>query len=1042
MTVSVSELQERVAAQFSDVQQVDESIIRFTKKSGEIPFAVCYVDITEELPRTIDTLSKYQDRVIGMNYFDGSKSLQWNNYLYFVTSEERLEKNEVRQAKELIEGDRRYARKFVITEDEIESVLNPPVVAHTDITPHANILSIWTERLSEAGLDDAILSDDPIPRRLKLIESSSKKPAYKKTKAPMHKKDAAALPFIHSLQLKKFRDFPLQRSFEFGTVNLIFGINGSGKTSLLEAIELFYCGRNKRNPKAKQNYELVTTLATGSSEVATNRRKLDTLRDRNLAWYGQPEVKTYNLYQSFAQFNFLDTDAAVGLAESALRIDDDLSKLLVGPEASKTWRNIISVGEAVERELRGLRPRETETKEELATLEKRIKDASAVQRESDLICARLEKMIQKLEWSKIQGDKGTFAGLLVEDISELKAIVKQAAALNWIKPPVTFNGLAKYCLEAGTTIEKVEPDITQLENFLKEETRLTDGTIRDREALELTEQARLLIEAGVPEIVSNRNKQQRIVATYSGLIAGFNKSYIKMMSAAYCGMKITACHKIVISELSKAEALLATTKSEYAEFSKLRDQSINLSQELRQIASKILENSPKPDECPLCHTQFEPDELAEHIKLGIDEHLEPLGQKLLTQLRERETAVQDATDINAALVWLKEFIDRAGLAGDISVRSAFAEAKNTNRTIEESQRLIETLNKEIITLESRGISLSRLEKISDRLSELGYPFTELSGEAVKRMNTALKRDLAKSAKAVDDIRKRSDKLKKKLKTNLNSEESSVKTLKDKFSELEERLASTESIQANLSEFLSSFPWPEEKPLAKLAVEADSVCKVATELKVTLAEEKQAKTFYAESIERKDLLEKRLEELKTRIKRFSAAYYTLEKLRKKYSLQSAMESALQQNREGIETIFLRIHSPADFQGLGSNWTTLVREMDDSEANLSEISTGQRAAFALSIFLAQNSQLKKGAPPVVLIDDPIAHIDDLNSLSFLDYLREIALMGRRQIFFSTANSKLATLFVRKFDFLGERGFRRINLSRGEMTGTKRKIGSGLA
>ena len=35
MTLSVSELQERVAAQFSDVQQVDESIIRFTKKSGE-----------------------------------------------------------------------------------------------------------------------------------------------------------------------------------------------------------------------------------------------------------------------------------------------------------------------------------------------------------------------------------------------------------------------------------------------------------------------------------------------------------------------------------------------------------------------------------------------------------------------------------------------------------------------------------------------------------------------------------------------------------------------------------------------------------------------------------------------------------------------------------------------------------------------------------------------------------------------------------------------------------------------------------------------
>jgi len=67
-----------------------------------------------------------------------------------------------------------------------------------------------------------------------------------------------------------------------------------------------------------------------------------------------------------------------------------------------------------------------------------------------------------------------------------------------------------------------------------------------------------------------------------------------------------------------------------------------------------------------------------------------------------------------------------------------------------------------------------------------------------------------------------------------------------------------------------------------------------------------------------------------------------------------------------------------------------------------------------------------PPVILIDDPVAHIDDLNCLSFLDYLREIALTGRRQIFFATADDKLATLFERKFDFMGPEAFRRFNLS----------------
>ena len=78
------------------------------------------------------------------------------------------------------------------------------------------------------------------------------------------------------------------------------------------------------------------------------------------------------------------------------------------------------------------------------------------------------------------------------------------------------------------------------------------------------------------------------------------------------------------------------------------------------------------------------------------------------------------------------------------------------------------------------------------------------------------------------------------------------------------------------------------------------------------------------------------------------------------------------------------------------------------------------------MAQNLQLR-AAPPLLLIDDPIAHVDDLNSLSFLDYLREIALVGGRQILFATANEKLATLFERKFDFLGNDQFRRFDLRR---------------
>ena len=57
----------------------------------------------------------------------------------------------------------------------------------------------------------------------------------------------------------------------------------------------------------------------------------------------------------------------------------------------------------------------------------------------------------------------------------------------------------------------------------------------------------------------------------------------------------------------------------------------------------------------------------------------------------------------------------------------------------------------------------------------------------------------------------------------------------------------------------------------------------------------------------------------------------------------------------------------------------------------------------------------APGFLLLDEPVANIDDLNVLALMDFLREIALTHQRQIFFTTANRNVAKLFRRKFSFL---------------------------
>ena len=245
-------------------------------------------------------------------------------------------------------------------------------------------------------------------------------------------------------------------------------------------------------------------------------------------------------------------------------------------------------------------------------------------------------------------------------------------------------------------------------------------------------------------------------------------------------------------------------------------------------------------------------------------------------------------------------------------------------------------------------------------------------------------------------------------------------------ELRERVAVTEGVLAKLNEFISTLPWPQTSSIAELLVNSNAVRAVASQLQSILGREQQQLAAQSEAEKRKTHLQSQLVNLNPRLERLSAAHATFTSLKDEHPLQSAMELTLQRNRQAIEAIFTRIHSPDEFSGLGSKFSTLKRKSGSGEATLREVSTGQRAAFALSIFLAQNSQLI-GAPPVMLIDDPIAHIDDLNSLSFLDYLREIALLGKRQIFYATANEKIASLFERKFDFLGPTQFRKIELSR---------------
>jgi recombinational DNA repair ATPase RecF len=1025
VTLSIAELSAQVAKRFPNVEKVGDSVIRFTKDANQKPFAVCYMDVAESLPGTPDALTQYQDRVIGKRYFEDRQSLQWSNYLYFILSNARLASGDARKAKEFIESDRRYARKFVISEDEIDRVLEPPSIVPLPAIQRTNILSVWSNRLVEAGLHRAILSDETLPRRLARIDTATP-PSSLKTPKLEPQAHIETPPFISSLQLDRYRDYPLLHFFEFGTVNLIHGPNATGKTSLLEAIELYYCGRNKRNPDKRSEYEITAVLANGHTEKATQKRQLAEFRRRHLQWYGQPEVKTNELYLSFAQFNFLDTDAAVGLSESTAHMDDDLSKLLVGPDTARTWQNIEKVLEELVAQLRNLQPLQSQIESELKDLDKRLSDAASVKHESDALREHIGGMLQSLKWKIPIGDTDKMAARLVAICSELAAKARQAEKISWAASPVTMNGLRQYCRDTEDSIGKAESMISGLEESLASQQSAQISMGRAREAREALEHLRRFFAVGLPERASRRVKLQEFIAAHINLLAGFEERFLQTITKAVTKASVLSCLRAAAIARAAAENEFAVKRQAYSDFTSLREKSVRLRQQLREIAVAILKDGDAIDECPLCHTRFKPGELATHMKEGVDDHFERRGQNLLGQIREQQAILHNAIDSEKALSWLSAFCTNSALRSDVSIAVALAHLHNARKQLAQSHQELDTLTKDLSALEAEGYGIKAYDVLRVGLTQINPNFKPYSIDAIDKALTTAERDVKRASVNQRTEERKYQQLKESLRELLCVKEDDISGFKRARSELSERLAGTQSIYSALFALLKSCPWPATKPIAELRVTADAIRKMAVELRSALGKERFEKATHDQSGKKRDQLAKQLATIQPKIGRYDSARAVLAELTKNHSLTDAMKASLKKNRSAIEAIFARIHAPAEFSGLGSSWTTLVRKSNGTEVSLSEISTGQRTAFGLSAFLAQNSQLG-AAPPVVLIDDPIAHVDDLNSLSFLDYLREIAITRRRQIFFATANDKLATLFERKFDFLGQKEFRRFNLAR---------------
>ena len=158
---------------YENLTEVSTSVFRATDTHESQTYAVRYFDLQDAVVATAPELDSYQDSLLGKDYFSAGATpdLRWNYYLYFVTSQTHWTAPSFANARATIEADHQYARKRIISEDELEALVAVKHFADDLRSLPPDPMSIWTEILG--GHDLSFVMDDglKVPAVVRKIEA-------------------------------------------------------------------------------------------------------------------------------------------------------------------------------------------------------------------------------------------------------------------------------------------------------------------------------------------------------------------------------------------------------------------------------------------------------------------------------------------------------------------------------------------------------------------------------------------------------------------------------------------------------------------------------------------------------------------------------------------------------------------------------------------------------------------------------------------------------------------------------------------------------
>jgi len=1005
---------------FSNITSIDDDLYKGELFIGsDKPAGVYYLDFSDNINK-IDFKS-YQENLLSKQYFSDPGSLQWNYYLLLFQDHFDQKK------KQEIEKNDRYARKFIFTETEFEDFFK---LESSKSSLNADIVLDWKKKLDTVDLQE-VYSNDPISQSVeRFYENKTEKLPDKKQKKVANV-DAIKIEQIKQLVLtNKYRPFPVtQRTFDFKKVNLIKGINGVGKTSLFEAIEIILCGRTKRNPKKDELDEAIEVTFDGNRSEKYTPGQTEFYRKRDQLWYSNTYSRDNNLHISFNRYNFFNSDAAYSFANSSK--EDEIKQALFNLVLGSEYNHIKERSEKFYGNI----------KTEYNRLDKTINESKQIINDADkvlklsILTENLNTIKQKINENiidlkvKIKIEDAEKNHAVVEELNNrIKSILEKIKEEpNYIKSLKEVNDRIKIYRDRQLLLE------TTAENYEK----IVSNEILAQKTIDnVSKKLSLILEC-------NKYFSDRKMFELEGLNAKYEKtmqqiSRIKQIDETLEGIDINL-YKLNISyveyENEKNSQFKKNTEEKKTVDKILKDRLNKLGKaekilkEIKLLGKEFLSINEHTAACPLCQSNFKEAELKSRIEsISQDENLieAEKTQMLYNKLSEINNFIEKlGLEINyinkVQVAYLILFPDeKIGPKALIDVVKSIQSEKSTIDKLKEEIKKIEEIK---VLAQSFNTSELEFANLKNKMEE--------SMPAIKFIYTS-KDEFAKKAKElkkeVDDKKIDIDKLIEekatlifnlKKKTGIDSDSKvDIKTIRNSIIAESSKLTKAKNYFDKISELLTL---QESDSVDELDLTSTVLFKNINSLKSELKNQFEVNA----ATKRKQDADKYIKDNKERFSRLKSAKDTLEALTSGDGSKQ-MEDFFNQNLAEIIDVFKTIHVPKEFVNIQFQENELyLTDEKGKKRKISEISTGQRSALALSIFISLNRKLKNG-PDIIMFDDPVSYIDDFNALSFLDFLRYFVLKENKQIFFATASTRLASLFEKKFQFL-DNEFKTFTLNR---------------